>query len=181
MPEYLAQTEYVNPSNPSDGIFQYAKGTKEDIFSYHKQNPNEGKVFNNVIGGVMARQASWFDIYPYSNLLEPERDGNSDNDSVLLVDMGGNIGHDLERFRLAHPDQASRLVLQDRPEVIAASLCPDPVQKMSHDFFKPQPIKGMLFYRALVQFQGERLIALLTTQIVVFVRRSRLLYAFCAA
>ncbi|RMZ75272.1 hypothetical protein DV737_g5365, partial [Chaetothyriales sp. CBS 132003] len=62
------------------------------------------------------------------------------------VDVGGNVGHDMERFRQAHPETAARLYLQDRPGVVNLSKCPDPVNKIGYDFFTPQPIKGARVY-----------------------------------
>lgn len=85
----------------------------------------------------MAHQATWLDIYPHQMLVE-----SAIGDTAVVVDVGGNIGHDLERFRVAHPEVAPRLVLQDRPDVVGLSKCPDPVQKMAHDFFTPQPVQG---------------------------------------
>ena len=64
MPEYLSKTEYKNPTDPTDGIFQYTKGWKGDLFQYYDAHPRECESFSNVIGGVMAHQASWLDIYP---------------------------------------------------------------------------------------------------------------------
>lgn len=142
MPEYLAQTGYVNPIDPADGVFQYTKNVKGNLFDYYRANPREGKSFNNVMGGVMAHQASWLTIYPHETLLDMGSSLPSASESAILVDIGGNVGHDLERFRLLHPEQASRLVLQDRAEVVCESICPDPVRKMAHDFFSPQPIRG---------------------------------------
>lgn len=141
MPEYLEKHAYKNPTDPRDGIFQYAKGWKGDLFEYYDVHPREGASFNNVMGAVMANQASWLDIYPHETLLES---GSPDDDAhPLLVDVGGNVGHDLERFRQAHPELAHRLVLQDRLEVVKVAKCPDPVRKMGYDFFTPQPIQGM--------------------------------------
>lgn len=137
MPEYLGETGYSNPTNPDNGIFQHTKGSKGNLFDYFNEHPQEGKSFNHVMGGVMAHQASWLTIYPHETLVESASEG-----TPILVDVGGNVGHDLERFRLMHPDVAERLVLQDRPDVIAVSECPDPVQKMSHNFFTLQPVKG---------------------------------------
>lgn len=85
----------------------------------------------------MANQASWLDIVP------PERFLNdADPSQPLVVDVGGNIGHDIEKFRQVYPETAARLYLEDRPAVIELSKCPDPVNKVPHDFFKEQPIKG---------------------------------------
>jgi hypothetical protein len=89
----------------------------------------------------MANQAGWLDTFPHERILE-----TSHEDTPLVVDVGGNIGHDMERFRQAHSETASRLYLQDRPEVVKLSKCPDPVNKMDYDFFTPQPIKGSRVY-----------------------------------
>lgn len=136
MPEYLAKIGYKNPVDPADGVFQYTKGWNGDLFHYYDAHPREGQSFNHVMGGVMAHQAGWLDIFPHNNLL------NSDIGLPLLVDVGGNVGHDMERFRQAHPETAARLYLQDRPEVVRLSECPEPVNKIDYDFFTPQPIKG---------------------------------------
>ncbi|EPE27465.1 S-adenosyl-L-methionine-dependent methyltransferase [Glarea lozoyensis ATCC 20868] len=140
LPEYLAETGYKNPVDPANGVFQYTKGWKGDMFNYYEAHPREGESFNHVMGGVMANQAGWLEIFPHETLL------NTDNDLPLLVDVGGNIGHDLERFRQAHPETAARLYLQDRPEVVKLAKCPEPVNKVGYDFFTPQTIKGARAY-----------------------------------
>lgn len=89
----------------------------------------------------MARQAGWLDIYPHQTVVD-----TAVQEGPLVVDVGGNIGHDIERFRQAHPDTAERLYLQDRPEVVKLSKSPDPVNKMAYDFFTPQPVKGARVY-----------------------------------
>ncbi|EAT86515.1 hypothetical protein SNOG_06684 [Parastagonospora nodorum SN15] len=139
--EYLAQNQYKVPLDPANGVFQYTKSCKGDMFDYYASHPREGESFNHIMGGVMARQAGWLEIYPHERVLETAL-----ADGPLVVDVGGNIGHDMERFRAAHPEIASRLYLQDRPEVVRLSKCPDPVHKMPYDFFTPQPVKGARTY-----------------------------------
>ncbi|MCJ1468061.1 hypothetical protein MMC07_006687 [Pseudocyphellaria aurata] len=147
MPEYLAKTGYTNPADPADGIFQYTKGWKGTLFDFYDSHPEESQTFNDVMGGVMAQQASWLDIYPHEELLKVgPQDNPSAESSAILVDVGGNVGRDLDRFRVAHPELAGRLVLQDRPEVIANAINPKSVQRMGYDFFQPQPIKGARAY-----------------------------------
>jgi hypothetical protein len=141
MPEYLAKTGYVNPSDPKNGIFQYTKNFQGDLFEYYDTHPKEGQSFNSVMGGVMANQAGMLDIYPYERLVDSV-DSSSNKHAPLLVDVGGNVGHDIEKFRARHPEDASRLILQDRPDVVRLAKCPSTVQVMAHDFFTPQPIKG---------------------------------------
>ena len=141
MPLYLAQNGYKNPLDPANGVFQYAKGCSEDMFQYYVSHPVEGESFNQVMGGVMANQAGWPDIYPHKNLM----DSAAETDTPFVVDVGGSIGHDMEKIRQVYPEAASRLYLQDRPEVVKHSKCPDPVNKIGYDFFTPQPIKGRTF------------------------------------
>ena len=141
LPEYLAKTGYKVPLDPADGVFQYTKDWKGDMFHYYENHRREGESFNHVMGGVMANQASWLDIYPHQRVLETAKDG-----TPIVVDVGGNIGHDLERFREAHPEIANRLYLQDRAEVVKLSKCPYPVNKTAYDFFTPQQVKGARVY-----------------------------------
>lgn len=80
------------------------------------------------------------DAYPTETLI------SGSADSALVVDVGGNIGQDLERFRAKHPEQASRLVLQDLPEVVAKATCDSAIQRQAYDFFTPQPVIGARAY-----------------------------------
>ncbi|KAH6660302.1 S-adenosyl-L-methionine-dependent methyltransferase [Truncatella angustata] len=143
MPIYLAQNGYQNPADPENGIFQYTKGYKGSLFNYYDEHPVEGASFNNMMGGVMAKQAGMLDIYPYELLTDSEPD---DSSIPLLVDVGGNVGHDINKFLAREPALASRLVLQDRPDVVKLVKCPSTVHVMAHDFFTPQPVKGARAY-----------------------------------
>ncbi|KAA8644045.1 hypothetical protein EYZ11_004480 [Aspergillus tanneri] len=142
-PEYLASTGYQNPTDPKNGIFQYTKGFMGNLFEYYDAHPEEGRSFNNVMGGVMANQAGMLDIYPYGNLIDPTRD---DATTPVLVDVGGNVGHDINKLLSLYPQLAPRLVLQDRNDVVRRARCPSNVTVMAHDFFTPQPVKGARSY-----------------------------------
>ncbi|KAI9370225.1 S-adenosyl-L-methionine-dependent methyltransferase [Aspergillus egyptiacus] len=142
-PEFLAKTDYRNPTDPSNGIFQYTKGFQGNLFEYYDTHEAEGKTFNHMMGGVMANQAGMLDIYPFDRLDDGQP---TDSTTALLVDVGGNVGHDINKFLSRHPALAPRLVLQDRGEVIALAECPSAVQTMVHDFFTPQPVKGARAY-----------------------------------
>ncbi|KAH7305261.1 S-adenosyl-L-methionine-dependent methyltransferase [Stachybotrys elegans] len=142
MPEYLAKTGYKNPTSQGDGIFQYTKGCKGTMYDYYEQNSKEGATFNNIMGSVMTKK-SMLDLYPYE---EPSDSLPNDSPTPLLVDVGGNVGHDIIKILTEQPDVASRLVLQDRPEVLELAKCPPGVQVAAHDFFTPQPVKGARAY-----------------------------------
>jgi hypothetical protein len=92
----------------------------------------------------------WFDIWPakekiVSMLADPSDD--SAEDRALVVDVGGNVGYDLQAFQGRFPDLKGkgRLVLQDLPENIKnAKILLDGtgIEAMEYDFFTPQPVKG---------------------------------------
>ncbi|KAL4738838.1 S-adenosyl-L-methionine-dependent methyltransferase [Aspergillus similis] len=142
-PEFLAKTGYQNPTDPSDGIFQYTKGFNGNLFEYYNTHKEEGRVFNNMMGGVMADQAGMLDIFPFERLDDGQP---GDSTTALLVDVGGNVGHDINKFLSHHPEHVPRLVLQDRNDVISLAKCPSTVQMLVHDFFTPQPVKGARAY-----------------------------------
>ena len=86
---------------------------------------------------------SWMDngFYPVRNLVDTT---SITNDDVLLVDIGGSIGHDLAEFKSKWPDLPGRLILQDLPAVVAnADGLHETIEVMPHDFFTPQPVQGM--------------------------------------
>ncbi|KAK8069621.1 S-adenosyl-L-methionine-dependent methyltransferase [Apiospora phragmitis] len=153
MPEYLQKTGYMEPADPRDGIHQYTKGYKGDVWQYHTDNPREGASFNRGLGGKMAHQASWVNIVPLTPLLD-----GADESQPLLVDVGGNIGHDLDKFRAVYPDKDALLYLQDTAAVIKSTKCPDTVNKMVHDFFQPQPIKGRVTFQPVIAYDTETIL-----------------------
>ena len=96
------------------------------------------------MSGYRAGKSSWVDpgFYPVE-----ERLGNGMKqgaDEVLLVDVGGGLGHDLELLKQKHAGVPGRLVLQDKEEVLSQITAPNAVfEKMAHDFFTPQPMHGI--------------------------------------
>ena len=82
------------------------------------------------------------DFYPVeANLI---KDARTDNEAVFIVDIGGGKGHDLEELKSKVPNLPGQLVLQDQADVLAEATDLEPsILKMVHNFFTPQPIKGM--------------------------------------
>lgn len=92
---------------------------------------------------------SWTDegFYPVQERLI--RGAKTAPDGVFLVDVGGNKGHDLERFHAQYSNAPGRLILQDQPAVLAdlpSSHNDKPFEPMAHDFFTPQPVRGARAY-----------------------------------
>lgn len=83
-------------------------------------------------------RAEWFDFADVDAILF---DGFSEG--VLMVDIGGGRGHDLEAFGRKFPERKEGLVLQDLPPVIEdiGELSLE-IVRMGYDFFGVQPVKG---------------------------------------
>lgn len=66
-----------------------------------------------------------------------------DRGQVLLVDIGGGMGHQSRGLRAWLPTECNeRLVLQDLPPVLAKAGEIEGIEMMPYDFFTPQPVKG---------------------------------------
>ena len=99
--------------------------------------------FNNHMRGYRQGRKPWMDptVCPVKDILF--KWAETSPDTPLLVDIGGNVGHDLEEFLKYYPDHPGKLVLQDVPVVIGKIENLDPtIQRMEYDFFTEQPIKG---------------------------------------
>ncbi|KAJ5360025.1 hypothetical protein N7517_009216 [Penicillium concentricum] len=146
LPAYLKKDGYINPSNGKDCPFQLGRQTNLHFFEYAKENPVFARHFNNHMAFYRQGRPSWMDIGFYD---VPTLIANVGQDDVLLIDLGGGLGHDISEFRRKWPDAPGRLVLQDTPELTAQSkkeqLHPS-IEPMAHDFFTKQPIKGARAY-----------------------------------
>lgn len=100
------------------------------------------------MSGYRQGKRSWMDkdFYPVAERLVGS--STPDEDAVLLVDVGGGLGHDLAEFKTKHPDTnphvRGRLILQDKPDVIS-SIAPETaigLELSAHDFFTQQPVQG---------------------------------------
>lgn len=145
LPAHLKENGYVNPTNGKDCAFQRGYKTDLHFFEYMKANPKVAGQFNNHMAFYRQGRPSWMDVGFYD---VPSLIANVGPNDVLLVDLGGGLGHDISEFRRKWPDAPGRLVLQDTPELTAQSkkkqLHPS-IEPMVHDFFTEQPIKGIFF------------------------------------
>jgi hypothetical protein len=88
------------------------------------------------------RGDEWFDFFPTLS-----RFGNTDANNPLLVDIGGGLGHDIAAFHSRFPSLPGKLILQDLPIVVDDIKDLDPaIQRMTYNFFTPQPVKGARAY-----------------------------------
>ncbi|PYI09277.1 o-methyltransferase [Aspergillus sclerotiicarbonarius CBS 121057] len=144
----LKKTNYRNPSNGKSCAFQRGFNTPLHFFDFLRENPAHAVQFNNHMSAYHQGRPSWMDMGFYP-VLSPVADTGISEQDVLLVDMGGSMGHDLSEFHRKWPQVPGRLILQDLPKVVeqARTMNLDPaIELMDHDFFTAQPIKGARAY-----------------------------------
>ncbi|KAL3442099.1 putative O-methyltransferase [Aspergillus insuetus] len=118
--EFFEATDYRNPEDTYNSPFQYAYNTTDHYFT-----------------GWASALISNF-----------QRRGPHGLERVLVVDVGGNIGHEVVAFRKNFLHIPDRLVLEDVPAVVdglPGPLGPN-IDAISHSMFEPQPIKGVRAY-----------------------------------
>lgn len=145
--EFAKKTSYREPHDVFDGPLQYGYKTKLDCFSHFAANPPYDLQFAQHMGAYRQGRPSWMDkgFYPVQERLVDGFDGSGDG--VLLVDVGGSFGHDIDEFRRKHPSAPGRLVVQDLPSVVdQIDKLDGKIERMGHDFFTEQPIKGKYNY-----------------------------------
>jgi hypothetical protein len=125
---------------PGSTAFAQALDTDDTLFDYLSKNPKLEMVFAHCMRGVSESTKSWVDIYPTESLLVDD-DGRS-YDEVVVVDIGGGIGHDINAFQRKHRLASGRLVLQDLEKVVEQAKVESNITIMPHDFFKIQTVKG---------------------------------------
>lgn len=135
LPEFLHEIGY---KSPSDGLSAFHKSvdTNLNFFVWAKKNPVILKLLQGVIS--VHKEGDWISAIPFNEAI-----ASIDKDRKVFVDINGNVGLQSRRLLAAYPELAGRIVLEDRPEAINASPSIEGVEKVGHDVFTPQPIKGL--------------------------------------
>jgi len=137
-PKYFQEAGYKCPTDPNNGLMQYAFQSKLPTFQLIASKPNVLRDFNTFMGNTMGARGYWTDWFPVQQQL---LDG-ADKESALIVDVGAGKGHDLLAFNKKFPGKG-RLVLQDLAPVIENLQDLDKsIDTMTYDFFTSQPVTG---------------------------------------
>ncbi|KAF1915348.1 sterigmatocystin 8-O-methyltransferase [Ampelomyces quisqualis] len=146
--DFLAQTSWRNPTESRDGIFQFATQTKLHLFDYLQTQPALFADFNLFMGAVANSQKNKWDWWDIEGRLIAGFDATKSD--VLLVDVGGGKGHDIQDFQNKFGAKTEgKLVLQDLPKLIKGikdGALESSIVKMGYDFFEEQPVKGARCY-----------------------------------
>ena len=110
------------------------------MFEFLARDPVRFKNFND---GMQAQTSQTVQSYGFFPFQEKYKEMETNDETVLLVDVGGGHGQAVSAIRALCPGVKGRMILQDREDVIAA--IPEQikgVEKMGYDFFTAQPIRG---------------------------------------
>ncbi|KAJ5587182.1 uncharacterized protein N7459_002947 [Penicillium hispanicum] len=147
LPSWLKKNQYRTPTDGHNSPFNLGFKTESHFFEFingkNPDYPDLAAQFNNLMSAYHQGRPSWMDagFYPVQErLIKGTKTGENE---VLIVDVGGNKGHDLEEFTQKWPQATGRLVLQDQQEVISGiQSLNSAIEPMVHDFFTEQPVKG---------------------------------------
>jgi hypothetical protein len=137
-PKYFKESGHRCPTNPQDGLMQYAFQTKLQTFDFFSTMPHIIRDFNTFMGNTMGARDYWVQWYPVAEQILDD----AKEEYPLIVDVGGGKGHDLQAFHEKFPGKG-RLILQDLPHVLEEIVELDPaIERMGYNFFEPQPVKS---------------------------------------
>jgi ubiquinone/menaquinone biosynthesis C-methylase UbiE len=111
------------------------------MWEYISNDPERLAAFNAGMQAQSAQTVQSYAMFPFQE--EYQKVGTTD-DTVLLVDIGGGQGQASKAIRKLVGDTKGRIILQDREEVMRENAEDiEGVEKMTYDFFTPQPVKGI--------------------------------------
>ena len=110
------------------------------FFGILQERPEILSAFSTFMSVQRDGRPNFADFYPVDKQLA---EGFSSNqDAVLLVDVGGAHGQEILEMKQRFPTLPGRTVLQDQPSVIKECSETRGLEVMAHNFFDPQPIRG---------------------------------------
>lgn len=143
LPYFLKKKNFQNPTDVNDCNWQYGKDSSNNLFQDLAINPAMAADFHAAMQCHSRYNLTpWPEVYPTDTIMSGAKP-----DRTLVVDIGGSKGHDLEKFRLRHPDiPDGSLILQDLPDVVKDLQVHRTISIQGYDFFTPQPVKGAAVY-----------------------------------
>lgn len=106
------------------------------------------------MSGLHNTRSSWVDWFPIESEILPGTDGASE----LIVDMGGNKGHNLQKFLTKFPMSKGSLVLQDLPGLInSISKLQEGIRAIACDLLDSQLVKRIRKHRLIKRIISDHL------------------------
>ncbi|KAG4033051.1 hypothetical protein MFRU_005g00690 [Monilinia fructicola] len=178
--QYFKENGFKQPDSITNNPYTLAHRTNgRTMWEHLSQHPELFKAFNLAMHGQSTETVQSYGFFPW---LSTYQNTETSDDTVLLVDIGGGQGHAITAIKKLIQDTKGRMILQEREEVIREIFDIELVgiEKMTYDFFTPQPIKGALIYyirRCLHDWPDEYCITILSNIANAMTSNSRLLIA----
>lgn len=139
--EFFREHGFQTPNSEVINPYCFAHRTGEQsIWEYIGQRPERLSALNFGMAAQTQAAAWTVGIFPFASEL---RKVETTDDTVLLVDIGGGKGHVTKQIRALTEGIQGKIILQERPEVLAEITDPlTGIEKMEYDFFTPQTVKG---------------------------------------
>lgn len=144
--QWVKDSGFVAPKVATDGAFQRARGIVGTPTFQHWANTDPASLaqLSTWMNSQQKHRLNWDFWFPVETEVFAEP---VDDNTALIVDVGGGLGHDLNAFATRNPSRRMRLVNEDLPEVIrqAKEQSQDldaRIELVEQDFFKPQVVKG---------------------------------------
>lgn len=142
MPAYFATRGYKCPTDPDDTPFQYVFETKLGFYEYLEKDTESFRDFDTFMKASKLNSPIFEHWFPVQERLINGFHQEKNSSDVLMIDIGGGLGHDLERFKKVFPQAGGRLILQDLARTVANAEVTEGIEAMPYDFFTPQPVQG---------------------------------------
>ncbi|KAK4653883.1 hypothetical protein QC762_511040 [Podospora pseudocomata] len=146
-PQFLRETDYANPTNAKYTPFNLGLQNEQTLFDWIKDHPDTLHHFNTWMSVQRDPRSTFLDVLPF----DQEFAKDSNDETVVFVDIGGSRGHQCIALRRRYPNLRGRVVLQDLPhtiEQVKTDPLPgfDNIETDVHDMFSSQTIKGARAY-----------------------------------
>lgn len=142
LPQFLAETGYVNSTDPYKCAAQLGLKTALPFFQWLPRHPHNLEAFNHLMTFQRYGQPTFLDVFPVEEKLLRGATANT----PVFVDVAGGVGYQSAAFREKFPDAPGRVILQDLPAMIEQAITKEGVEKMEYDFWTAQPVKGARAY-----------------------------------
>lgn len=180
LPIFLAESKYEDITDSAHTAFQKVFPTDLPALMWLPTQPERFGPLQQVMTVEGANDVPWFTVFPFEKELvgfEPDGQGR-----YALVDVGGGFGHQCAALLGAYPQLEHKLALQDLAQTLEhlppGVVLPVGIDKVPHDFFQEQPIKGARFYylrNVMHDWPDDRCIAILKQLIAAFGPQSHIL------
>lgn len=141
--EFFKATGWKSPQDEHNNPYTFTHKTNGlTMWEHVKLDPVHFADWNAAMNAQGMATTFAISIFPFQSELSKLE---TTEESVLVVDVGGGLGHATKQIKALCGDVKGKVVLQDRPEVLD-EIKEDlgvGIEKMEHDFFTPNPVKGV--------------------------------------